>query len=580
VSLRGVGVSPGIVIGRAAVVEGARLTIPRRHLTRDECPAEITRFTAAVATAKKALLALAERARRDLGEEPAHILDTHLLMLDDDGLVGETVRQIESTLVNAEWALNEVLERLARQFRSLDDEILRERLRDVQDVGESLQSALSGSEPASASQDSVYILVAHDPSPSDAARLDPRWVQGMVVDVGGRTSHTGIIARSLEIPTVIGVGRGTREVRTGDQLIVDGSAGEVFINPSRTLISEYENKRAAYLSHERELLAKRDLPSVTADGHKIFLQANVDLADEVESAVSHGAEGIGLFRSEFLYVNAATVGLPTEDEQYQMYRTLAERVYPRSAIVRTIDFGGGKVTPVDDGAVEANPIMGLRAIRYCLQHEELFATQLRALLRASVHGRLKIMFPLITSVSELRQAKAALERARAELQKAGTPFNDALNVGIMIEVPAAAAIADILAREVDFFSIGTNDLIQFFLAIDRDNAAVSYLYEPLHPGVLRTLKYIVESGHRHGIRVGMCGEMASEARFVPLLIGLGLDELSMNPVAIPLVKNVIRAVDRKEAIALADHVLGLSTAQEVEEYLLERLVSKFPHGYL
>lgn len=572
---RGIGVSPGIAIGRALVVEGRGLSVPRRRLSRNDCDIEAARFLRAAERARSEIASLRKRAAVDLGEEPAAIFDAHLLMLEDDGLVGETTRAIHEHCVNAEWALAQVLEGLMARFGEIADESYRDRARDVQDVGDRVQRALGGVDTAMPEVDGEYVLVTHDPAPSDTARLDRRRILGMAIDAGGRTSHCGIIAKSLEIPAVVGLETISREVHTGDLLIVDGGRGEVVISPTSEQVADFETRRKRQRESYETLLQNREMPCVTADGFKLFLQANIDFPDEVDNAVGFGAEGIGLYRSEFLFLNAATRGLPSEEEQLTVYRTLAERVYPRSAIVRTIDFGGGKVTPQDDALGESNPILGMRAIRYCLRHPDVFKTQLRALLRASVHGRLKIMFPLVSSVVELREAKRRLEEAKEELRSAGTRFNESLNVGIMIEVPSAALTADLLAREVDFFSIGTNDLIQFLLAVDRDNPAVSYLYEPMHPAVLRTLRSVVAAAHAAGIRVGICGEMASEPQYVPLLVGLGLDELSMNTVSIPAVKDAVRALRRDDAAAAAEHALNLATAAEVEAFLRERFPPKF-----
>jgi phosphoenolpyruvate-protein phosphotransferase (PTS system enzyme I) len=425
--------------------------------------------------------------------------------------------------------------------------------------------------------DEDVIVLAYQLSPSDIVEMHESSLVGFVTEIGGKTSHTAIIARSLETPAITGIAE-LASIKSGQTIIVDGYEGLVIVEPTPTQIREYENKKRYYEEHANQLISIKDTPAITKDGRKLVIQANIELPEDLDSAIRSGAQGIGIYRSEFLYLSNPDA-LPTEDEHFAVYRVVAERVYPHSAIIRTADLGAEKFTPVMGMHNEPNPALGLRGVRFCLKKREMFKTQLRALLRASTFGRLKIMFPMVSGLNELREAKSALEEAKEELRAMKVDFNENIAVGIMVEVPSAAMTADLLAGEVDFFSIGTNDLIQYLLAVDRNNDHLAYLYDPIHPGVIRIMKYVVDKAHEAGVKVGICGEMASDPQYLLILLGLGLDELSMNPVSIPLIKQMVRSLRYKDAREILEHCLTLSTAQEINEYLLEKTNQFFPSGF-
>jgi phosphotransferase system enzyme I (PtsI) len=423
-------------------------------------------------------------------------------------------------------------------------------------------------------------VVAPNLTPSDLAHLDSRFLIGFATDTGSATSHTGIIARSRKIPAVVGVGGVTSDVKNGDTVIIDGDEGAVIVNPSKVLIKEYQVKQVQLLDYEARLFKTKRLSAVTTDGIKVILQANIELPEEIDSALAYGAEGIGLYRSEFLFLRPG-FNPPSEEEHFRVYRELIEKVSPNPAIVRTLDLGGEKICEGTEAPPdEANPVLGLRAVRYCLKKQDIFKTQLRALLRASVYGDLRVVFPLISGLEELRQVKEVFSEAKEELGDKGVNFNERMLIGVMIEVPSAAATADILASEADFFSIGTNDLVQYFLAVDRNNMAVSHLYQPLHPAILRSIRFIVEAAGKAGIEVNICGEIAADPLLAMILLGMGLTRLSMNPASIPLIKNVIRSVSSSEAEQMAKRVLTLTTAKEIDEYLWEKMTTRFSGGFL
>ena len=500
------------------------------------------------------------------------------MMVSDPSFADKVEQKIEEEQVNAEWALAEVQEELQARFESFDDAYLRERVADVKDVAERVLTNLQGIAHHDLSEiKHDVIIIADDLTPSDTVHFNRRPVIGFATETGGRTSHTSIIAKSLFMPAVIGIPRLTKIIDNDELVIVDGYEGTLVVNPTPALVAEYRSRVTRHHESEKRLLENVDTPATTKDNVKISLQANIELVEELQDAQKFGAEGIGLYRSEFLYI-AKSPMLPTEEEHYNIYRRLAEAVAPNWCVIRTFDLGGKKVAKQIVGKQEDNPVLGLRALRLCMKFRDMFRTQLRALLRASAHGKIKIMFPLVSGVQELRQVKTLVKEIKGELDVEGLPYNNDLQIGIMIEVPSAAVIADMLATEADFFAIGTNDLIQYSLAIDRANENVSYLYEPLHPALLRLIKGVIEAGKRAGIPVSMCGEMASDPIYAVILLGLGLDIFSMNPSSVPVIKNVIRAVRIRDCRKIAETALQKKTAQEIEEFIIESVAMRFPEG--
>lgn len=568
VVLRGVGVSPGISVGRAFCVDRRRLKTPRRHIAADEVVTETARFERALAESGEQL----DRVKRKLaerdGEDHFLIIEAHQLILHDEHLVEPTCRRIRDELINAEWALTKTVDEIKKVFEAIEQDYFRERLSDIDFVGERILRNLLGVETALVSPAGA-IIVAHDLSPADTAQLHRAACGAFVTDVGGKTSHSAILARAFEIPSVVGLDRISHLVGNGDLLIVDGFAGEVIIRPTPEQCESYRLRGQHHLAFMRELLQNHDLPAETQDGVRMRLFANIEIVEEVPSALEHGAEGIGLYRTEFLYLDRSD--LPREEEHFMHARGVLRRLYPYPATFRTFDLGGDKVAAFTQIAPEANPALGLRSIRLCLRERGLFKAQLRGLLRASVHGRMRLMFPMISGITELRQAKAVLDEARAELAAEGIPFDPKVPVGIMVEMPSAVMVADLLAREADFLSIGSNDLIQYSLAIDRVNEHVGYLYNPLHPAILRMIRYVVDAGHAAGVRVGLCGEMAGEPLFAPVLLGLGIDDLSMNPMSIPIVKSILRGSKLSESKDLVERVLAVPTAGEIEQMVREHV---------
>jgi phosphotransferase system enzyme I (PtsI) len=575
---KGIGVSPGIAIGRAVIIEQRVTSIYRVPIREEEVPGEVTRFLEALEKTRDELLELKAKVSRSMGDEYASIFEAHAMIVSDASFADRVVQKIEEEQVNAEWALSEVDEELQARFQSFDDEYLRERVADVKDVTQRMLVNLQGIAHHDVSEITHdVVILADDVTPSDTIHFNRRPIVGFATEVGGRTSHTSIIAKSLFMPAVIGVPRLTKIVDNDELVIVDGYEGTLVVNPTPALVAEYRSRVTRHHEAEKRLLENRDTPAVTKDNVAITLQANIELVEELEDANKFGAEGIGLYRSEFLYISKSPL-LPTEEEHFNIYRRLAEAVAPNWCIIRTFDLGGKKVAKQILGKQEDNPSLGLRALRLCMKHRDMFKTQLRALLRASAFGKIKIMFPLVSGVQELRQVKTLVREIEKELDAEGVAYNKELKIGIMIEVPSAAVIADVLANEADFFAIGTNDLIQYTLAIDRSNENVSYLYEPLHPSLLRLIKHVIESGKRAGIPVSMCGEMASDPIYAIVLLGLGLETFSMNPSNIPVVKNVVRAVRVRDCRRIAEIALQKKTAQEIEEFVIESVAMRFPEG--
>jgi phosphotransferase system enzyme I (PtsI) len=563
-SLRGIGVSPGIAIGRALVMEGPNVAIFRLELSPGEAEGEVLRFRRAVRRAVRQLRQLRDRIRREAGESYGRVFEAQILILKDRALHQETTGLIARERVNAEWAFHTVVGRYTQVFEQLGDQALRDRGTDIEDVAARVQALLTGSKrrhDLSELMDDV-IIVAATLSPSDAAGLNREHVIGLAIDGGGPTSHTAIIASALGIPAVAGLRDASTRVRSGDLLVLDGSEGIVLHSPSEEETVVWRERRALKAQRELDLVVLRDRPATTREGLRVRLMANIELPEEMLAARRFGAEGVGLYRSEFLYLKEAP-GLPSEEDHYRTYRDLAERALPDEVVIRTLDLGGEKYFSTILERRESNPVLGLRGIRLCLKHEDLFRAQLRGILRAAAHGKVRMLFPMVSELGELRRARAIVQDVRRELLALRIPCEAEVPLGVMIEVPAAALIADRLAREVDFFAIGTNDLIQYALAIDRGNESVSYLYQPLHPAILDLVRRIVDAAAHRGLRVSVCGEMAANPAAAIILVGLGITELSMNPAAIPSVKQVIRAMSLADARALVEEALRLDSAEEI-----------------
>ncbi len=578
-TLVGLGVSPGIAIGKPLIVENRPLPVMRVPLSPSQIEPEVTRLRQSAKRAARHLSGLAKDAGHTFGAEYASIFEAHRLMLEDPSLLGEVERLIRAEAVNAEWVLEQVTHRLLAQFEKLGDVYLRERQTDVLDVAAQLQRELQGrASPTFGHGGELGILVADDIPPSQAIQLASRGVSAFASETGGLTSHTTIIAKSLGIPAVVGVGGLIDATEKARLVIVDGFEGHILVDPDPALIQVYSLRAEEHRRRQEELLGLAHLPAQTVDGHRVTLLANIDLVPEIAAAKAGGAEGIGLFRSEFLFLQASP-DLPDEDQQCAAYATLLEAFPDGPVTIRTFDLGGKKLAREVLGAPEANPVLGLRGVRLCLQKPEFFRTQLRALLRAAgrLPGAMRVMVPLIGHVEEVKTVRVLLDRYREELRRDGHQVPKKVLVGAMVEVPAAALIVEHLAREVDFFSLGTNDLTQYTLAVDRGNEQVANLFRPFHPAVLRLVERVISTGARFGIPVSLCGEMAADPLAVPVLVGLGLREFSMHPPALPVVRSLVRALSFREARRMAQKALALSTAKAVEEYLLEQLSGLLSH---
>ena len=574
--LKGIVASQGIAIGKVFLVNQDHLELSHYNIaTNKEIEKEINRFKKAIEESQSQLL----RAKKDINKkkfkEAQYIIDTHILLLQDKVLMDNTIKIIKHEKIDAALALKKTIEGLRTHLAEINDEYMKERTSDIDYIEQRLLRNLAGiKRDIVAKIREKVIIVATDLSPADTANLNVNEVLGFTIDSGGKTSHTAIMARALKIPAVVGLKNITRRVKTGDTMILDGIHGVVIINPTADTLLKYNQKKAEYDEFEIGLLKHKDLPGETIDGFRVKLMANIEIMEELPSVLTYGAEGIGLYRTEFLYLNRKD--LPSEAEQFEIYKTVSQKIAPHPVTIRTLDIGGDKFMSHIDVAEEINPVMGLRAIRFCLKEVAIFKTQLRAIMRSSAYGKVKIMFPMISGIEEVRQIKIILSEVKKELQAEHKVFDPDIEIGIMVEVPSAASIADILAKEVNFFSIGTNDLIQYALAIDRVNENVSYLYEPLHPAVLRLLRNIINSAHDNGIPVAMCGEMAGEPFYMPILLGLGIDELSMNVMALPRVKSVLRSLDYKQSQLVTDSIFKLSTAQEIETLLKKEVKKHFP----
>jgi phosphotransferase system enzyme I (PtsI) len=533
---KGIPASPGYAIGTAFLKKEAAIRIGEE--TAADIAAEQAKFKAAIETAGIQLAELREKARLEMGEAAAAILDSQLLFLDDPELTGAAARRIEMNQISAARAVRDIVAEYVAVFAGLEDEYLRERAADLRDIGARLLANLTGTgDDGFAGLPEQAIVVARDLTPSDTAQLDKAKVIALVTDGGGPTAHSAIMARTLEIPAVVGLGDITATIRSGDTLIVDGCAGAVLVNPDPPALAMYRGKKAGFEAEREQLKALAGAPAVTKAGKPIILAANIGKPEDAGQAIANGAEAIGLFRTEFLYMGRA--GLPGEEEQYRAYRRVAEQMAGKPVVIRTLDIGGDKHLPYLPLPAEMNPFLGFRAIRLCLERKDIFRSQLRAILRASAHGKIQIMFPMIGAMAELRAAQEFLRQCMDELQAEGVPFDERIAVGMMIEIPAAALMADEFAGQVDFFSIGTNDLIQYTLAADRTNEKVSQLYDPMHPAVWRLIRTTIAAAHREGIWCGMCGELAGDPKAIPALLECGLDEFSMNPGAILAAKKII-----------------------------------------
>jgi len=563
------------VIGKAFRLEKVTYDIKPIWVRDGEVDQEVNRFKDAIQAAKHQLLTIRQKIATVADKEQVHIIDTHLLILEDQVLVNDTIDYIKRHRLSADWSLKRVLDKLGEHFDQIEDSYLKERKEDLVHIGNRIFNNLFGYNHTSLAElKEDVIVIAHDLSPADTAQMRKERVIGFVTEVGSKTSHTAIMAHSLEIPAVVGVSGIYEAVTSGESLILDGINGVVHASPAQEVFIAYLEKQRRYKYYEKVLQEVKTLPAVTTDQKKVTLLGNIEFVSEVKAILERGGEGVGLYRTEFLYMNRHY--LPSEAEHFHTYKSLVEQVAPHACTIRTLDLGGDKFISQLDVYEELNPVLGLRAIRLCLEHLEVFKTQLRGLLRASHYGKIKIMYPMISGVDELRKANSLLEEVKADLRREQVPFDEDIEVGIMVEIPSAAITSDILAKEAAFFSIGTNDLIQYSIAIDRINKNVAYLYEPMHPAILRLLAYIINAGHAEGIPVGMCGEMASDPKYALLLLGIGLDQYSVNADALLKIKKIIRSVPFAEAHEVAQQAMSYTSATDTEKFITEYMEKRFP----
>lgn len=574
----GIAASPGIAVGRVRVIDRRRLSVDEYEIGQSGVAAEIERLREAIARTRDELELLKEQLQTSIGDEHLFFIDTHLLILSDERLYAEAAANIEAGLINAEGALRRTLHKYREFFAGIDDPYLRERINDVETVIEKILRNMTGESHAPISHEGGQtIIAAHDITPADILQMDRGRIIGIATEIGGRTSHSSILARAFELPAVVGVDGIADPLLSGSPVILDGLAGCVIVNPDRDTFLDYLQRKRHYEYTESELLKTATLPPETLDGHRILLKGNVEIPEEGASVLRHGGEGAGLYRTEMLFMNRPE--MPSEEEQYLVYSAMQQAVAPHPLTIRTLDAGGDKLLDGIARLAEQNPALGMRAIRLALSMPEEFKKQLRAILRVSAAGKVAVMFPMISGLEELRRARALLAEAMGELDSAGVPFDRDIRVGIMIEIPSAVVMADQLAREADFFSVGTNDLIQYSLAIDRSNEHLAPMFQPLHPAVLRSLSRVVESAHAAGIDACICGEMAGDPLYLPVLLGLGFDELSMGATSIPRVKQLLRRCTRERATEVAAACLGFSTAAEVEEYLKSAITRYFAESF-
>ena len=558
--MKGIAASDGVAIAKAYMLIEPDLSFS--EATTNDTEAEVLKFNEALKNSKIELTKIRNNAEEQLGPDKAAIFDAHLLVLDDPELIQPIEAKIRDEKASAPHALTEVTQNFIMIFESMDNEYMKERAADIRDVSKRVLAHILGVElPNPSIIDESVVIVGHDLTPSDTAQLNKQYVQGFVTNIGGRTSHSAIMSRSLEIPAVVGTKTITSNVKQGDMMIVDGLTGDVIVNPTDDELKAYQHKRQSFFADREELKKLRDEASKTLDGQHVELAANIGTPNDLEGVKDNGAEGIGLYRTEFLYMGRDN--MPTEDEQFEAYKKVLEEMNGKRVVVRTLDIGGDKELPYLNLPEEMNPFLGYRAIRLCLDQPDIFRPQLRALLRASTYGKLNIMFPMVATVQEFRDAKALLLEEKANLENEGVTVSDDIELGIMVEIPSTAALADVFAKEVDFFSIGTNDLIQYTMAADRMSERVSYLYQPYNPAILRLVKQVIEASHKEGKWTGMCGEMAGDETAIPLLLGLGLDEFSMSATSILKARRQIKQLSQTEMQQLADKAIQCATVDEV-----------------
>ena len=571
--ITGIPASPGIVFGKALVLKEEKIVLDTQKISEDQVEAEVARFYAGREAAVEQLNSIHQRALKSLGEEKAAIFEGHLMILEDEELEEEIIDYLRSNKVNASVAASKIIDQQVEMLSEIDDEYLKERAGDIRDIGNRLIKNILGMHIVDLGDiTEESILVAYDLTPSETAQLNLEKVLGFITDIGGRTSHTSIMARSLELPAIVGTNDVTARVNTGDYLILDAVNNRVYVNPTQAEIDELKTLEAKLAEEKAELAKLKDLPAVTLDGHKVDVVANIGTIRDCEGAHRNGAEGVGLYRTEFLFMDRDQ--LPSEEEQFIAYKEVVEAMEGRLVVLRTMDIGGDKELPYLNLPKEMNPFLGWRAVRIALDRREILHAQLRAVLRASAFGKLAVMFPMIISVEEIRELKFVLETLKAELRVEGKAFDENIQVGVMVETPSAAVNAKFLAKEVDFFSIGTNDLTQYTLAVDRGNELISHLYNPMSPSVLGLIKQVIDASHAEGKWTGMCGELAGDERATLLLLGMGLDEFSMSAISVPRIKKLIRHVNYQEVKALADEALQKPTAAEIEQLIQAFLAEK------